>query len=126
MSLDILEDEEFLWEEQAAASKDGFFVPEGERPVFEKFVRQIFIHFDPLLIRCYRADLPKLGWGGRGCSRGVSRGTTSTRGGGGRGSNRKPRIMRKEIFLSAIQRQRMAASLSSIGGTANVVSYARY
>ena len=39
--------------------KDGFFVysgllvPEGERPVFEKFVRQIFTHFDPLL-RCYR------------------------------------------------------------------------
>jgi hypothetical protein len=49
---EFVDDEELLWEEQAAVSKDGFFVysgllvPEGERPVFERFVLYIFIHSD--------------------------------------------------------------------------------
>lgn len=40
----FVDDTELLWEEQAAASKDGFFVysgplvPEGEKPVLERFV----------------------------------------------------------------------------------------
>jgi hypothetical protein len=88
----FVDDSEMLWEEQAAASKDGFFVysgplvPEGEKPQLD------------------RGDgAPKRGRGGRG--RGVTRGTTSTRGGaaagggpGSRGGNitRKPRITKAE------------------------------
>lgn len=40
----FVDDAELLWEEQAAASKDGFFVysgplvPEGEKPLLERFV----------------------------------------------------------------------------------------
>jgi hypothetical protein len=40
----FVDDSELLWEEQAAASKDGFFVysgplvPEGEKPLLERFV----------------------------------------------------------------------------------------
>jgi hypothetical protein len=39
----FVDDSEMLWEEQAAASKDGFFVysgplvPEGEKPVIERY-----------------------------------------------------------------------------------------
>ena len=43
----FIDDSEMLWEEQAAASKDGFFVysgplvPEGEKPQIERYV---FLH----------------------------------------------------------------------------------
>ena len=44
----FVDDSELAWEEQAAASKDGFFVysgplvPEGEKPVVERYVTSIF------------------------------------------------------------------------------------
>ena len=50
----FVDDSELAWEEQAAASKDGFFVysgplvPEGEKPQVERYVRIIF-HPSPSL-----------------------------------------------------------------------------
>ena len=43
----FVDDSEMAWEEQAAASKDGFFVykgplvPEGEKPVIERYVSSL-------------------------------------------------------------------------------------
>jgi len=74
----FIDDSEMLWEEQAAASKDGFFVysgplvPEGEKPQIERA--------DGTVKR------------GRGRGRGSTRGSTSTRG----ATVRKPRLTKKE------------------------------
>ncbi|KAI5842391.1 hypothetical protein DFP73DRAFT_553459 [Morchella snyderi] len=75
----FIDDTEMLWEEQAAASKDGFFVysgplvPEGEKPQIERA--------DGTVKR------------GRGRARGTTaRGTTSTRG----ATIRKPRMSKKD------------------------------
>ncbi|KAL7269847.1 HIR complex subunit [Rhizina undulata] len=75
----FIDDSELLWEEQAAASKDGFFVysgplvPEGEKPQVERA--------DGTIKR------------GRGRGRGSNtRGTTSTRG----TTVRKPRLTKKD------------------------------
>lgn len=74
----FIDDSEMLWEEQAAASKDGFFVysgplvPEGEKPQIERA--------DGTVKR------------GRGRGRGNTRGAASTRG----ATVRKPRLTKKE------------------------------
>lgn len=76
----FIDDSEMLWEEQAAASKDGFFVysgplvPEGEKPQIERA--------DGTVKR------------GRGRGRGSRGGSTAARGAGTTG--RKPRITKKE------------------------------
>ena len=47
----FIDDSEQLWEAQAAASKDGFFVycgplvPEGEKPTVERYVRTLIVLF---------------------------------------------------------------------------------
>ncbi|KAL2163434.1 hypothetical protein VTH06DRAFT_5491 [Thermothelomyces fergusii] len=97
---DFVDDSELLWEEQAAASKDGFFVysgpliPEVEKPAASE-------------------DRPRRGRGGRGRGgrggAGTARGDGSgrgrgggggggpgSRGGGGGGGVRKPRITKLE------------------------------
>ncbi|SPQ24709.1 9970e7ec-2a60-490f-9e9c-b90c7a62f7d0 [Thermothielavioides terrestris] len=87
---DFVDDSELLWEEQAAASKDGFFVysgplvPEVEKPAVSQ-------------------DRPRRGRGGRGRGGrgGATRGEGTGRGrGGGPGSRggtvRKPRITKLE------------------------------
>ncbi|KAK4157712.1 hypothetical protein C8A00DRAFT_11497 [Chaetomidium leptoderma] len=88
---DFVDDSELLWEEQAAASKDGFFVysgpliPEVEKPAASE-------------------ERPRRGRGGgrgRGSRGGAVRGESSGRGrGGGPGSRggvvRKPRITKLE------------------------------
>ncbi|CCX15598.1 hypothetical protein FPQ18DRAFT_337805 [Pyronema domesticum] len=76
----FIDDSEMLWEQQAAASKDGFFVysgpliPEGEKAQIERA--------DGTIRR------------GRGRGRGSRGGATSTRGTGT--TARKPRITKKE------------------------------
>lgn len=127
----FVDDSELLWEEQAAASKDGFFVysgplvPEGEKPAFERFVSHAFSCSDHLLINRRVDGLPKRGRGGRG--RGVSRGTTSTRGGstgggpGSRGGNvtRKPRITkadREKMSQEKAEREKMGALAAKPSG----------
>ncbi|KAK3290716.1 uncharacterized protein B0H64DRAFT_331734 [Chaetomium fimeti] len=88
---DFVDDSELLWEEQAAASKDGFFVysgpliPEVEKPAASE-------------------ERPRRGRGGRGRgsrgATGTGTGTGRGRGGGGPGSRggtvRKPRITKLE------------------------------
>ncbi|KAF8250157.1 histone promoter control 2 [Wilcoxina mikolae CBS 423.85] len=84
----FIDDSEMLWEQQAAASKDGFFVysgplvPEGEKPQIERA--------DGTVKR------------GRGRGRGSRGGATSTRGTGT--TARKPRITKKEYGYMTIRK----------------------
>ncbi|ORY58702.1 uncharacterized protein BCR38DRAFT_499304 [Pseudomassariella vexata] len=111
---DFVDDSEMLWEEQAAASRDGFFVysgplvPEVEKP-------------EP-----GRGDgVPRRGRGSRG-GRGSGRGTGSTRGtgrGGGPGSRggvvRKPRMTKADkAQMDREKAEREAAFLKSTSGAA--------
>lgn len=84
---DFVDDTELAWEEQAAVSKDGFFVysgllvPEGEEAKVEKYV---FCPLNSRLNMClprisYRAD----GASTRGRGRGGGRGSRGGKGGGG-------------------------------------------
>lgn len=58
----FIDDSELAWEEQAAASKDGFFVysgplvPEGEKPTIERYVYLLFEY--PLLFTSSVPNLP--------------------------------------------------------------------
>lgn len=122
----FVDDSEMIWEEQAAASKDGFFVysgplvPEGEKPTFDR-----------------GEGPPKRGRGGRGRGRGRGRGASSLGGegstregsttGGGPGSRggnvtRKPRITkadRERMAQEKAEREKLgalAAKTSSVYG----------
>ncbi|KAI6081722.1 hypothetical protein F4821DRAFT_18984 [Hypoxylon rubiginosum] len=116
---DFVDDSEMLWEEQAAASRDGFFVysgplvPEVEKP------------------ESGRGDgLPKRGRGsrgGRGGSRGAATGTGRGRGGGpgSRGGVvRKPRMTKADkAQMDREKAEREAAFLKQTngGGSYNVL-----
>lgn len=60
---DFIDDTEMIWEEQAAASKDGFFVysgplvPPGQEPQVERYVPTLYPSMDHVL-----ADLVQSGW----------------------------------------------------------------
>ncbi|KAI2466173.1 HPC2-domain-containing protein [Annulohypoxylon bovei var. microspora] len=115
---DFVDDSELLWEEQAAASRDGFFVysgplvPEVEKP------------------EAGRGDgLPKRGRGSRG-GRGGTRGATSGAGrgrGGGPGSRggvvRKPRMTKADKAQMDREKAEREATLlkSATGGSYNVL-----
>lgn len=115
---DFVDDSELLWEEQAAASRDGFFVysgplvPEVEKP------------------EAGRGDAPKRGRGSRG-GRGGTRGATTGTGrgrGGGPGSRggvvRKPRMTKADkAQMDREKAEREAAFLKSTngGGSYNVL-----
>ena len=74
---DFVDDSELLWEEQAAASRDGFFVysgpliPEVEKPESGRYVYCILlIRSMPVLIcQCSGDGQPKRGRGSRGGAR---------------------------------------------------------
>ncbi|MCJ1364211.1 hypothetical protein MMC16_003320 [Acarospora aff. strigata] len=103
----FVDDSELLWEEQAAASKDGFFVysgplvPEGEKPTIE------------------RADGTVKRGRGRGRA-GTARGTTTGRGGAAAAANtgtrgvaatRKPRVTKAARMImeqEKLDREKMA------------------
>ncbi|KAI9841587.1 MAG: hypothetical protein M1838_003504 [Thelocarpon superellum] len=120
----FVDDAEMLWEEQAAASKDGFFVysgplvPAGEKPTIERYV---FVAPDSLsyAYMCLSAGGPaKRGRGrGRGGSTrggGAGRGASASASGNStRGGNvvRKPRITkadRQKRELEKQEREKMA------------------
>ncbi|KAA8894280.1 hypothetical protein FN846DRAFT_923093 [Sphaerosporella brunnea] len=99
----FIDDSELLWEEQAASSKDGFFVysgplvPEGEKPQIERA--------DGTMKR------------GRGRGRGSRGGATSTR--AGAAAARKPRITKKEkekLEKEKEERERFARAAASAKG----------
>ncbi|KAK5995737.1 hypothetical protein PT974_04155 [Cladobotryum mycophilum] len=109
---DFVDDSEMLWEAQAAASRDGFFVYSG--PLVPEVEKPPAGHEGP----------PKRGRGGRG-SRGGGRGATARAGtaagrGGGPGSRggsitRKPRITKSE----KAQREREKAERESLAKTSS-------
>ena len=106
----FVDDSEMAWEQQAAASKDGFFVycgplvPEGEKPAVERFVLQCND------IAKYKLTSPRADGTvkrGRGRGRGGGPGSRGGRGGAvkgdgdgraarGGGVTRKPRITKAE------------------------------
>ncbi|OAA49575.1 Histone promoter control 2 (HPC2) [Metarhizium rileyi] len=101
---DFVDDSELLWEAQAAASRDGFFVYSG--PLVPEVEKPAIPH-----------ERPKRGRGSRGArgSRGSARGGTGTGRGGGPGSRggavtRKPRITKAE----RLQREREKAERESM------------
>jgi hypothetical protein len=93
---DFVDDSELLWEEQAACSKDGFFVymgplvPEVEKPTTPYDASLSPTHLDGSQSNIeLNSEAPKRGRGSRGGrARGSTRGGASTRGDGttGRGS----------------------------------------
>ncbi|KAG5984868.1 hypothetical protein E4U55_002796 [Claviceps digitariae] len=95
---DFVDDSELLWEAQAAASRDGFFVYSG--PLVPEVEKPAIPHERPKRGRGSRG-----GRGGRGGG-GSTRGGASGRGGGpgsrGGGVTRKPRITKAE----RLQRER--------------------
>ncbi|KAI5466461.1 hypothetical protein BGZ63DRAFT_420946 [Mariannaea sp. PMI_226] len=103
---DFVDDSELLWEAQAAASRDGFFVYSG--PLVPEVEKPAAGQDGP----------PKRGRGGRGSRGGgrgaAARGTASGRGGGpgsrGGSINRKPRITKSE----KAQREREKAERESV------------
>lgn len=109
---EFVDDSELLWEEQAAASRDGFFVYSG--PLVREVEKP----------EAGRGDgLPKRGRGsrgGRGGSRGAATGTGRGRGGGGPGSRggitRKPRMTkadRAQMDREKAEREANASLLKS-------------
>lgn len=127
----FVDDSELLWEAQAAASKDGFFVycgplvPEGEKPAVERYDSSLPRVMHSLLTLHHRADgTIKRGRGrGRGGgpgSRGGRNTATATEKGAGRtsgpgsrggGVTRKPRITkadRAQMETEKLQREKMA------------------
>ncbi|KPM34548.1 hypothetical protein AK830_g12029 [Neonectria ditissima] len=113
---DFVDDSELLWEAQAAASRDGFFVYSG--PLVPEVEKPAVGHDGP----------PKRGRGGRG-SRGGGRGA-STRGGAGSGRGggpgsrggsitRKPRITKSE----KAQREREKAERESLAQLAKTPTH---
>ncbi|KAJ9148629.1 Histone promoter control protein 2 [Pleurostoma richardsiae] len=123
---DFVDDSELLWEEQAAASRDGFFVYSG--PLVPEVEKPAAGTDGP----------PKRGRGGRG-SRGGARGGASGRGGaegggegkrrgGGPGSRggvaRKPRITKQEklqLDREKAEREKLAQMASKNGSGLNVL-----
>ncbi|KAI1385671.1 HPC2-domain-containing protein [Hypoxylon trugodes] len=117
---DFVDDSEMLWEEQAAASRDGFFVysgplvPEVEKPEAGRGEGQ-----------------PKRGRGsrgGRGGARGATAGTGRSRGGGPGsrgGAVRKPRMTKADkAQMDREKAEREAAFIKSTatnGGSYNVL-----
>ncbi|KAF4337550.1 hypothetical protein FBEOM_8588 [Fusarium beomiforme] len=116
---DFVDDSELLWEAQAAASRDGFFVYSG--PLVPEVEKPAAGHEGP----------PKRGRGGRG-SRGGGRGA-STRGGAGSGrgggpgsrggsATRKPRITKQE----KAQREREKAERETMAQMAKTPTHGGY
>jgi hypothetical protein len=133
---DFVDDSELLWEAQAAASRDGFFVysgplvPEVEKPA-AGYVPLHSIHSDLMLTVTRQEGPPKRGRGGRG-SRGGARGA-STRGGAGTGRGggpgsrggsvtRKPRITKQE----KAQREREKAERETMAQMAKTPTHSGY
>lgn len=125
---DFVDDSELLWEEQAAASRDGFFVYSGplirevEKPEPGRYV-EIPSNYRAKLTKHSGDGLPKRGRGsrgGRGGSRGAATGTGRGRGGGGPGSRggitRKPRMTkadRAQMDREKAEREANASLLKS-------------
>lgn len=139
---DFVDDSEMLWEEQAAASRDGFFVysgplvPEVEKPEPGRYV--FTTPSPPAVLRLhtrlvevpdanniYSEARPARGRGSRGGRGGSTRGTGTGRGrGGGPGSRggvvRKPRMTKADkAQLDREKAEREAAFLKSTNGGGN-------
>jgi len=131
---DFVDDSELLWEEQAAASRDGFFVYSGplirevEKPEPGRYVNTS-ADLRNKLTQCSGDGLPKRGRGsrgGRGGSRGGAAGTGRGRGGGpgSRGGiTRKPRMTKADKAQMDREKAEREANLlkSSASSSYNVL-----
>lgn len=127
---DFIDDAEEIWLEQAATSKDGFFVysgpliPPGEEPTVERCVRYLLLRYS-YTNSSIRADGPaKRGRGGGrgrgGTTRGGGRGGTSAATkDGAKAPGRKPRVTKaakEQMDKEKAQRENLAVLASKPAG----------
>ena len=96
---DFIDDTELIWEEQAATSKDGFFVysgpliPPGEEPTVERYVKLSINIIDVTSLTPHRAEGPAKRGRGSGRGRGgTTRGAARAAKAGAKAPGRKPRV----------------------------------
>ena len=122
---DFIDDTEMIWEEQAAASKDGFFVysgplvPPGQEPQVERYVPTYFRSTDHILIMRRADGQPKRGRGtgrGRGgAARGAARSAANPKD-GAKAPGRKPRVTKaakEQMEREKARRENSLAVLAS-------------
>jgi hypothetical protein len=128
----FVDDTEMAWEEQAAASKDGFFVysgplvPEGEKPQVERYDTNPRFHAHSFAYFILMLSIPSADGTvkrGRGRGRGGGPGSRGGRGGGpgsrGGAATRKPRIskmQRANMEREKVDREKMAVLAAKPAG----------
>ena len=126
---DFIDDTELIWEEQAATSKDGFFVysgpliPPGEEPTVERYVK---LSIDVIVVTPltpHRAEGPAKRGRGSGRGRGgTTRGAARAAKDGAKAPGRKPRVTKaakEQMEREKAQRENLAVLASKPAGYTN-------
>ena len=126
---DFIDDTELIWEEQAATSKDGFFVysgpliPPGEEPAVERYVQPSFNIIIVISLTARRAEGPAKRGRGSGRGRGgTTRGAARAAKEGAKAPGRKPRVTKaakEQMEKEKAQRENLAVLASKPAGYIN-------
>ena len=126
---DFIDDTELIWEEQAATSKDGFFVysgpliPPGEEPAVERYVQPSFNIIAVTSLTPRRAEGPAKRGRGSGRGRGgTTRGAARAAKEGAKAPGRKPRVTKaakEQMEREKAQRENLAVLASKPAGYTN-------
>ena len=126
---DFIDDTELIWEEQAATSKDGFFVysgpliPPGEEPTVERYVELSIDIIAVTSLTPHRAEGPAKRGRGSGRGRGgTTRGAARAAKEGAKAPGRKPRVTKaakEQMEREKAQRENLAVLASKPAGYTN-------
>ena len=126
---DFIDDTELIWEEQAATSKDGFFVysgpliPPGEEPTVERYVQLSINIIAVTSLTPRRAEGPAKRGRGSGRGRGgTTRGAARAAKDGAKAPGRKPRVTKaakEQMEREKAQRENLAVLASKPAGYTN-------
>ena len=126
---DFIDDTELIWEEQAATSKDGFFVysgpliPPGEEPTVERYVKLSIDIIAVTSLTPRRAEGPAKRGRGSGRGRGgTTRGAARAAKEGAKAPGRKPRVTKaakEQMEREKAQRENLAVLASKPAGYTN-------
>ena len=126
---DFIDDTELIWEEQAATSKDGFFVysgpliPPGEEPTVERYVQLSINIIAVTSLTSRRAEGPAKRGRGSGRGRGgTTRGAARAAKDGAKAPGRKPRVTKaakEQMEREKAQRENLAVLASKPAGYTN-------
>ena len=126
---DFIDDTELIWEEQAATSKDGFFVysgpliPPGEEPAVERYDLCLPNTLAITSLTLYRAEGPAKRGRGSGRGRGgTTRGAAKAAKDGAKTPGRKPRVTKaakEQMEREKAQRENLAVLASKPAGYIN-------